>query len=386
MPNIYTIRYNTLRNVTPPEEEAVGRRRYCGNAQSDQFLEIPDSLNIREYLQEEVNGKPIKKRTQVNDTIRDQLDQDRSLFPVLNGGIALIAKDVAVEDKNRRVRLHDPSIINGTQTRGVLRDFFKAHPEDGAFPSINFEIIICDDDRLAAEITIARNYQNAVLPVSTYGARGYFKDLEAAMKKRDPSIKLRTSETDVGPEYMDTEKLIQVVTAMIPATVTMPREAKGEAGSHGIRVYAYSQKATCLKDFAEIVNSPSKYADAKRFFEDVACDAWNIFKELRSYQGFSIIHAVTKNKSKQVAQDGVPTGIVFPILSALGKLATQHRNGHWSFKLPKDFDLDDLCKQAKITYTYPGPGRSNPQAMGKELACYLNLNAIVDAYLKYRRP
>ncbi|MBI4483212.1 MAG: AIPR family protein [Acidobacteria bacterium] len=386
MSEIYTIHYNSLRNVTPPEEAAASRRRYCGNAGANQFFDIPDDLNIRDYLQEKVDGKPVKKETNVNKAIRDQLDGDRSAFPILNGGITLITREVVLDDKDRRAKLSDPSIINGTQTRGVLRDYFSEHPEDAAYPSVNFEIIVCTDERLAAEITIARNYQNAVLPVSTYGARGVFDDLEAAIQQGNPSIKLRKSETDVGDNYLDTEKLIQVITAMIPSTVPMARPLKGKGGSEGIRVYAYSQKATCLKDFAEIAKSPTLYPEAKRFFEDVAWDAWQIYKQLRSYNGFSVLRSVTKNKNKEVAEDGVPAGIVFPILSALGKLTTKLPDGRWQFKIPDDFDLDDLCKQAKATYTVPGPGQSNPQVMGKELACYLNLHAIVDAYLKYRRP
>jgi hypothetical protein len=386
MSDVYVLNYNSLRNVTPPEEEAADRRRYCGNAKAAEFFEIPDDLNIRDYLQEKVNGKPIKKETNVNKAMRDQLDGDRSLFPILNGGITLIAHEAVIDDKDRKVKLHSPSIINGTQTRGVLHDYFEAHPDDPAYPSINFEIVVCKDTRLAAEITIARNYQNAVLPVSTYGARGVFDDLEVAVKAHDPKVHLRKSETDVGEEYLDTEKLIQVITAMIPSTIPMPRLMKGKGGNEGIRVYAYAQKATCLKDYAEIVRNAAQYKQAKSFFEDVAWDAWRIYKDLRSYQGFSSLHSVTKDKNKQVAEEGVPTGIVFPILSALGKLARELPNGHWELKIPPDFDLDDLCKQAKATFTVPGPGRSNPNVMGKELACYLNLHAIVDAYLKYRHP
>ena len=385
----YTLVYNTLRNVTPPEEEAVGRRRYCGNARSNHFFDIPDDLNIRDYLQTEVNGKPIKKKTAVNDAIREQVRNDRSLFPILNGGITVVCKEAIVEDKERKLTLHDPSIINGTQTRGVLKSYFEETPDDVDYPTVNFEVIVCADDRLAAEITIARNYQNAVLPVSTYGARGRFDDLEKAMRQRDPSIKLRKSETELEPDYINTEKLIQVITAMVPPSVSMPRVLKGKGGAEGIRVYAYAQKATCLKDFADIVEKPTQYADAKRFFEHVASDAWQVYKQLRSYQGFSSLHSVTKTKrggTTLVAEDGVPDGIVFPILSALGKLATKGQNGAWKFQVPGDFDLDDLCKQAKTTYTIPGPGQSNPNVMGKELACYLNLHALVDAYLKYRRP
>jgi AIPR protein len=385
----HVVTYNALRNVTPPEEEKAGRKRYCGNALASQFFDIPDDLNIRDYLQSEVNGKPIKKKTAVNDAIRDQLKRDRSLFPVLNGGITVVCGDAIVEDKDRKLSLVNPSIINGSQTRGVLKSFFEENPEDADYPTVNFEIILCSDERLAAEITIARNYQNAVLPVSTYGARHVFDDLEHAMQSRDSSIKLRKSETDLEPEYLNTEKLIQVITAMVPASVAMPRVLKGKGGADGIRVYAYAQKATCLKDFADIVAKPGDYREAKAFFEDVASDAWALYKELRSYQGFSSLHSVTKTKKSGVAfvaEDGVPDGIVFPILSALGKLAVKTPKGRWEFKIPSDFDLvEDLCKQAKTTYTVPGPGQSNPNVMGKEIACYLNLHALVDAYLKYRQ-
>jgi len=379
------VKFNSLRNVTPPEEEKAGRKRYCGNAYAGEFFHIPDHLNIRDYLQTEVNGKPIKQNTLVNDTMRQQLEGDRSLFPILNGGITVIASDVTIDDKEKHIVMQSPSIINGSQTRGVLQDYFEENPpsEDNKFPSVDFEVIICTDERVAAEIAIARNYQNAVQPLSTYGARKVFNDLELALAKRDPKAKLRKSETDVGPEYWDTEKIIQVVTAMIPSTVTMPRPLKKNAGE-GIRVYAYAGKAVCLKDFAEIQAKPTDFQDAKHFFEDVAYDAWTEFKKLRSHPSFSSLHAVTKVKGA-VAEGGVPTGIVFPIMSALGKLAVRQPDNHWSFKIPDDFDLDDLCKQAKTTYQIPGPGRSNPQTMGKELACYLNLHAIVDSYLKYRR-
>jgi hypothetical protein len=380
------LEFNSLRNVTPPEEEKANRKRYCGNASAGEFFAIPDHMNIRDYLQTEVNGKPIKKSTLVNDAMRSQLEGDRSLFPILNGGITIVASAVTLDDKEKRLVMESPSIINGSQTRGVLKDYFEEFPpsEDNVFPSVDFEVIVCTDERVAAEIAIARNYQNAVQPLSTYGARMVFKDLEAALRKRDANIRLRKSETDVGPEFWDTEKIIQVVTAMIPASVKMPRPLKGKGGSDGIRVYPYAGKAVCLKDFAEIQAKPTEYPDAKTFFEDVAYDAWMEFKKLRSYQGFSVLRAVTKVKG-EVAEDGVPTGIIFPMISALGKLAIQKPDGHWTFAIPSDFDMDDLCKQAKTTYQQPGPGRSNPQTMGKELACYLNLHAIVDSYLKYRR-
>ena len=96
----------------------------------------------------------------------------------------------------------------------------------------------------------------------------------------------------------DTEKIIQVVTAMVPASVKMPRPLKGKSGNDGIRVYAYAGKAVCLKDFAEIQSKPSEFADAKSFFEDIAYDAWMEFKKLRSYQGFSGLMRSPRSRTK----------------------------------------------------------------------------------------
>ncbi len=77
-------------------------RRPPGRA--DQFFDLPDNLNVREYLQTEVNGKPIKKQTAVNKAIRETSDEDREKFTLLNGGISIIATDAQVDDKERLVR------------------------------------------------------------------------------------------------------------------------------------------------------------------------------------------------------------------------------------------------------------------------------------------
>ena len=41
---------------------------------------------------------------------------------MLNGGIVIVARDYEVDEKTKTLSLTRPSIINGAQTQGVLRD------------------------------------------------------------------------------------------------------------------------------------------------------------------------------------------------------------------------------------------------------------------------
>jgi hypothetical protein len=392
------IQYEVLRNVTSPSDEKLGRIRRCGAAPANVFFPVPDDQNVREYLQTEIDGKPIKKATDgsVNKAIWETLENRRQDFTLLNAGLTIIHGEAHVNDKDRYIDLTDASIINGSQTRGVLADFFDTgESDDKDYPSINFELIYAPE--LAAEISIARNFQNAVQPVSTYGKRGLFDDLEQAMQKHDAQIKLRKSETDVGDEFVDTQKVIQVTTVVVPSEVKMPRDEKGK---REVRAYAFSQKAVCLKDFAEIFEKDREtgqfknpeFADARRFFLDVAFDAWTTYRELCTHQGFSVFRQkrkdhlkkrspVQKDRSGQVID--VAQGVVFPVLSALGKFIHKNRQGHWDFKIPDDFELADLIEQAEITFS-DGPGFGDPAKMGKDPSCYLALYPVVTAYLKYR--
>jgi hypothetical protein len=226
------------------------------------------------------------------------------------------------------------------------------------------------------------------LPVSTYGAKGLFNDLEKAMQRYDPKIRLKMSETDVGEEFIDTEKLIQIITVIVPDGVKMPRD--DSPPNSGVRAYAFSQKAVCLKDYSVIMQD-AKYADARRFFLDVAYDAWRIFDDLRQDQNFSVFREkkagkaikrspVKKDKSGKVLD--VALGVIFPVMSALGKFARKNAKEQWVFQVPDDFDMADLINSAELTFST----KQDPAKMGKESDCYLALHPIVSAYLKYRQP
>src|SRR5262249_4297581 len=134
----------------------------------------------------------------------------------------------------------------------------------------------------------ARNYQNEVTNLSIFGRQERFDELETAMRARDRSIQLKKRETDFGPEFLDTEKLVQVLTAMSPTEIPLPSAEKRATKTPETiyRVYAYRHRSRCLTDFSEVMDDPKKWGIAHRFFLDVAADAWNLYKRFKGEQAF----------------------------------------------------------------------------------------------------
>ena len=378
----YTLKYATLKSVNSPEDQDSDRKRYAGNCKANHLFELNTSENVRSYLGIDEDGER-RKSTAVNMAIRDTVENRRDLFPVLNSGAVIVARSIAVDDNNKSATLRRASIINGAQTMGVLQDYFKDHPDDQDFPSVNFEIIVTDDEELIGDISIARNYQNRVAELSIYGRMGRFEALEKAMHKEDPTIKLRKRETDFGDDFLDTEKLIQVLTVLTPSDIPLPSvENNRKTPETLLRVYAYRHRSRCLKDFAEVMDDSAKWKEAHKVYLDLAVQGWNLYLRLRGEQAFSSLKCVKADPSKPaipktVAPDGVPDGIIFPILSALSRFVRQVR-GTWRIDIPKNFPWQTLFNQAKIQETKTAS--NNPQTMGKDADCYLALHGAIEMF------
>lgn len=377
------LNYHTLRTVNSPEDSESGRRRYCGVAPASSFFPLSTDENVRSYLSRDDNGEK-RKPTKVNIAIRETLSEHREDFPLLNSGIVIVAREAKVDDnaKPPRVALTDPSIINGAQTQGVLLDFFSERKDDIDFPSVNFELIVTDDEELIASISIARNYQNEVTNLSIYGRQGRFDELETAMRRVDPTIQLKKRETDFGAEFLDTEKLVQVLTAIAPTDIRLPSAEKRKIKTPETiyRVYAYRHRSRCLTDFAEVMDKPKEWPEAHQFFLDVAADAWKLYQRFKGEQSFSRLVCVkgeTINGRKQVDSDGVPDGIAFPMLSAMSRFAHEQK-GRWQVKIPPKFPWQTFF-QAAMTQETTTAG-NNPQTMGKKADCYIALHGSIDMY------
>jgi AIPR protein len=372
---LFVLKYHTCRNITAPEDDAQDRKIYSGHAPVTAVLDLEDNENVREYLVD-ARGKQKKSPTLVHQAIRKTLKDEPDRFSVLNGGMVIVARSARVEDKEKVIYLDRPSIINGSQTQGELKRFFEKQPDySDPIPSIKYELIVTDDDDLIAEISIARNFQNDVRAISIAGRRGQLDKLEASMQTLDSNIKLRKSESDLDGEFLDTEKLIQVIFAVLPVEIMKKIDSQSEIES---KVFTYSQKMRCLKLFQKIVEHGP--ADVYQSFLDLAHHGWKLYQKWKEHQGFrgTGIRSIERQDGDIVE---VPDGIIFPIVAAHSAFIRKVSAGKgWQIVYPSRFQDSDLIAAAKQAYMEIA--KSNPQTMGKSKACYSTLTQITEIYAR----
>src|SRR5690606_35650992 len=117
----YVLSFHSLRNISSPEDAANDRKIYVGQAPVTSILELPTNANVRDYLVD-AEGKQRRSYTSVHKAIRETLTENPEMFSVLNSGIVIVTKELELDEKAKTVTLHGASIINGSQTQGVLRD------------------------------------------------------------------------------------------------------------------------------------------------------------------------------------------------------------------------------------------------------------------------
>ena len=365
------------RNISAPEDDEQGRKVYSGHAPSSSVLKLEDNENVREYLVD-AKGKQKRSPTLVHKAIRKTLHDQPDQFSILNGGMVIVAQGALIDDKERVIRLSNPSIINGSQTQGELTryfDEFNQKPE--VIPSIKFEIIVTTDSDLVAEISIARNFQNDVRAISIAGRRGQLDDLEKALNKGFPDAKLRKSETDLTTdgEFLDTEKLIQVIFALLPEQMMKKIDSQADATN---KVFTYSQKTRCLKLFQRLVEEGP--TDVYKCCLDLAPIAWRLYEAWKAHQGFRGTRIRSIEREDGIIIE-VPDGVIFPILAAHAAFVSfDATRKSWSMRKPdvlSDAELIEAAKQA-----YMEIASHNPQTMGKSKACYSTLIRITGIYAK----
>jgi hypothetical protein len=375
-----TFNYNSLRNISSPEDSEARRRVYAGNAPATSFIELPEDENVREYIVT-AEGKKRQRLTDVHRRIRDTLENDPTDFVILNSGIVIVARDIEVDEKTKIAKLRQPSIINGSQTRGELQHYLAEFPKEKQFPiSCKFELVVMDDDDLIAEVSIARNFQNDVARLSIVGRKGLLDELEQRLQKAEPELQLRKSETQRSDDYYDTEKLLQVITALIPSELWPKSKEKDDPK----KVFTYSMKSKCLKEFQGI-HARAKDTRAEghleskalyEFYLDVAPIALELYEKWKKHKGFegTGLRAIERD-GRQIID--VPDGIIFPILASLSAFAKKVR-GKWQIAPPTVFNDVEIIHAAKAQYM--NVAHSNPWNMGKNQAIYSSLFQITNIY------
>jgi predicted ester cyclase len=379
------IPFYSVRNVSSPEDLDNGRRVLFGHVPATSVLDLPTDENVRDYLLE-APGKKRRRSTQVLRAIRDTLYNEPHNFSVLNGGVTLVARAYEIDEKQKVLRLLKPSIINGSQTQGVLKDFYAdMAQQDVELPTIHvtFELIVTEDDDLIAETSIARNFQEDVMTISIAGRLGQLKDLEKALRREYPDLALRTRETHLSDDFVGTEKLIQAITALTPAEL-WPKRSEADNPN---KTYTYSGKTRCLKDYQTVYDKArdkhdpehEKYKDLYQYYQDIAPQAHALLEKWKKHQGFQRtgLHSIKRDKRGRVVE--VPDGFVFPILSALSAFVRRTEDG-WRVVEPAAFEDSVIIEEAISAFREIA--KHNPQTMGKSRACYSQLYRYTSLYKK----
>lgn len=380
--DVVTFPFHSFRNISCPEDLQNGRKVFSGHAPVTSVLGLSTDENVRDYLLE-AEGKQRRRETQVNKEIRQTLEAHPEQFSILNGGVVIVARAHEVDEQKKVLYLTKASIINGSQTQGVLKDFFEAKNAqelDAPALHVKYEVIVTDDEDLIAEISIARNFQNDVASISIAGRRGQLDELQKSLRKTFPETTLKKSETELSDDYVQTERLLQVITALIPANL-WPKAAEADNPN---KVYTYSMKAKCLKEFQEIHRKAHdrkhpEHENAKelyQFYLDIAPEAHELYEKWKAHQGFAGtgIRSISR-EGREIRE--VPDGIIFPIIASLSAFAKKTPDG-WRIKPPKLFRDEEIIRAAKSVYQ--SVASSNPWLMGKNKACYFALNQITSIY------
>jgi len=380
-----TFPYHSCRNITCPDDEEAGRKVFSGHAPLTSIFELQTEENVRDYFLE-ADGMQRRRPTQVNEAILDTLSERPGNFSVLSGGVVIVARGVENDDKKRQLRLIRPNIINGSQTQGVILDYFryceKNHLE---FPDVHikYELVVTDNEDLIAEISIARNYQNNVMAISIAGRLGQLNELEARLKDGNPEARLKKKETERDTDkYIDTEKLLQVIAALTPSEL-WPKQNEADNPN---KVYTYSMKAKCLKDFQEIYKS-AKDTSAKdhkialeryEYYLDIAPQALELYEKWKHHQGFkgTGIRTIERDEAREIKD--VPDGIIFPIIAALSPFVHRTATG-WVLAYPSLFDRELINAAARALKEI---ANHNPWNMGKSKACYSSIYQLTSLYKK----
>ena len=371
-----SIKVLLIRNLTVNEDKSAVRSIYSGVVTVDQIVDINTNDNVRGYIAETMNP------TKVHRSIKETLKNDPANFHVLNGGLTIVAEESPWDENTRQLVLVNPSIINGAQTQGVIKEFLTERielmgnepgQELPALPCVHFQLIVTKDKGLVAEISIARNSQNSVKAISIVGGKGQLDDLAKVMKDAGHTLQTSEDEDVKSGSYLPAEKLLQVIMALVPDEIKIP----GRTSKDSSKTYCYSQKSACLTSFASAHENKGKDAESKALYEfclQISLAAWTLYGKWQKHPGFkgTGLRAIERNKSGEIVE--VPDGIIFPIIAAHAAFISK-KSGKWTLEVPEKADklLIDTAKS-----DYIDVASSNPQTMGKSKACYSRLRSFAD--------
>jgi len=363
--------YQLLRNTTSPDELATGVKSFVVNLSAFEILKLDTKENLRSYLAE---YNPAK-RNRVHEAIENTIRTEPERFITRNSGFVIAASEIDVDDNKKIIRLKEPSIINGAQSRGEIERWIEESygddydsDEDPPF-FVRAEIIVDPDPNEVVETAIARNTATPVKSISQAGARGHLDELEKSIKRVRPDVQIRKSETET--DVYDTRKILQYTRLLMPADVS-GRDSAAE------KLRAYKNPEQCLTDFSDWYENRSKDQAAKRKYEftvqmaPYAITEYELWEQHEEWNGHHIWdetkkggRACRRDKSNKIVW--VSPGLVFPILGAMSEFVQEKSPGKWTISKPRLFKAREMITKAVAQFR---SSQSDPMIMGRSPGAY----------------
>lgn len=393
---VVMIRYQSVRNLTSPEELANGAKSYFANVPINEILKLDTQHNLRSYIPEHSE----RKRTQAHKSIQSTLQNNSDRFIQRSRGLTVSATSISIDEKMKFLRVIHGSIIDGAQTRGEIEKYvnFLKNEED-VNPSfhVRVEFVVDPDADAIVETAIARNTSTDVKKISIAGKKNMFEDLDESFRKTFPHLRLSKSETDVGDEFVDTLKILQVL------LVLMPRELMADSGPktksstwEGNKLKAYKNRASCLtafeadfiNDYVGIDNQQAK--NRYKYYINMVGTAYEEYLKWRHHEGwdgkrmYERTKAIKRDRSGKVPPITVADGIIFPILAAMSYFVEQSKKprGSWKLNVPDAFDEHIMITIALSVFHNR---QSKPSVMGSSAEVYNTLSAVPQALVLSRK-
>ncbi len=373
VPTPVQLNYQLIRNTTSPDETLTGVKSYFVNLPVFEILKLDTKENLRNYL---ADYNP-KKRNRVHDAIRNTIQTEPRRFITRNSGFVVGATNIEIDDNKKVIRLTDASILNGAQSQGEIKSWVKETYGDEDPPTgedlpfyVRAEIIVDAEPDEVVETAIARNTATPVKSISQAGARGHLDELQASIKKRYPSIKIRMSETD--EDVYDTRKILQYTRLLMPTDISL-----NETASEKLR--AYKNPEQCLTEFCDWYDRRKKDPMAKRKYDftvqiaPFAIEEYEYWERHESWNGQRIWSETDKGgracrrdkKTNKILW--VSPGLVFPILGAMSEFVKEKAPGAWTIDKPPIFKPVEMIARALRQFRNVD---SDPMQMGRDAGVY----------------
>lgn len=355
--NSAQLRYEIFRNITTEKQKNSNTSYFVGVIKSTELLDLPDAENVRRFL-----GNKDKATGNVQKAILSSMEDRADEFSLLNGGVTLVAHSAKIENSHNRMILIKPSIINGSQTRGVL-NVYHQDPENPPI-DIKFELIVSTDDDLIADISIARNYQTKVKDVSIAGRKGAFVPLNSSLEKAGSVYRLNEDESDKSG--IEPSLALQAAFLMMPESLWTRCLPKLKYVKSGV----YSSTAKWLTIYSHAFEGAEKgdehSIELMDYFTDVvafALDFYFDWKKSDYFKGTKISNGIKRDENRNILD--VKNGWIFPIIAGHSPWMNNH-NGKWEYQQPSNYDPKRIIEVVKQIYNQ----KPDVNALGKNPVAY----------------